>query len=88
MLAASWFVFATLSVGEFALFHFAMFQLTPLAGRLNKYVYRSESYLSHLVRTQRFVDELGRQEEALSGEESAPDPVEEVAFEDVWFSYN
>ncbi len=65
-----------------------MFQLAPLAGRLNKWVYRTESYLSHLVRTQRFVDELEAQEEALSGEEPAPDPVEDVAFEDVWFSYH
>lgn len=46
------------------------------------------SCLSHLVRTQRFVDELEAQEEALSWDDPTPDPVEEVAFENVGFSYN
>lgn len=82
------FVFTTLGVGELGLFLFAMFQLAPLAGRLNKYLYRMESKLSHLVRTQQFVDELEAKEEALSGEEPAPKPVDAVAFEDVWFSYS
>lgn len=82
------FAFTALSVGELGLFLFAMFQLAPLVSQLNKYLYRTESYLSHLVRTQRFVDELESREEAMSGDESAPDPVEDVAFEDVWFSYN
>ena len=81
------FVFTTLSVAELGLFLFAMFQLAPIVARLNKTVYRTESYLSHLVRTQRFVDELMQQEEAVGGDEPAPDPVEEVAFEDVSFSY-
>ena len=81
------FVFTGMSVGELGLFLFAMFQLAPLVASLNKYTYRTESYLSHLVRTQRFVDELERQEEALAGEDPAPDPVESVAFEDVAFSY-
>lgn len=81
------FVFTALSVGELGLFLFAMFQLAPLVSRLNKYVYRTESYLSHLVRTQRFVDELEEREEAMNGEDPAPDPVEDVDLEDVWFSY-
>lgn len=81
------FVFTTLSVGELGLFLFAMFQLAPLVSALNKILYRMESYLSHLVRTQAFVDELERREEAIPGEDPAPDSVREVAFNDVWFSY-
>ncbi len=82
------FVFTTLSVGELGLFLFAMFQLAPLVGKLNKYVYRMESYLSHLVRTQRFIDELERKEEALGGDNPAPESVDIVAFEDIWFAYD
>ena len=80
------FEFTTMGVGELGLFLFAMFQLAPLVGKLNKTVYRLESYLSHLVRTQHFIDELDRQQEG-GGDEPAPDPVTDVTFEDVWFSY-
>lgn len=82
------FVFTTLSVGELGLFLFAMFQLAPIVSNLNKYIYRTESYLSHLVRTQRFIDELGEKEESLPGQEPAPRPVEYLEFDDVRFSYD
>lgn len=82
------FVFTTLSVGELGLFLFAMFQLAPQVSKLNKYLYRTESYLSHLVRTQRFVDELERHEEAPAGDTPAPKSVDHIALENVWFSYN
>lgn len=81
------FVFTGMSVGEIGLFLFAMFQLAPLVAKLNKTIYRTESYLSHLVRTQRFVDELDRREESSSGGDPAPTAVESLEFEDVWFSY-
>ena len=81
------FVYTALSVGELGLFLFAMFQLAPLVSRLNRYVYRTESYLSHLVRTQRFVDELERREESLTGDRPAPDPVTDVEFDGVGFAY-
>ena len=80
------FEFTTMGVGELGLFLFAMFQLAPKVGKLNKTVYRLESYLSHLVRTQHFIDELAAQRE-VDGDEPAPEPVTGVAFEDVGFSY-
>jgi len=80
------FQFSGLSLGALGIFLFAMFRLSPLVSRLNGQIYSLEGDLSHLVRTQEFVDELERQKE--SDGSRLMDEIEQVAFEDVYFSYN
>jgi len=79
------FVFSGLSLGALGIFLFAMFRLSPLVSRLNSQIYRLEGGLSHLVRTQKFIDELEAMEED-DGSQSI-DEIEHVAFDDVHFSY-
>jgi len=80
--------FANLSFGELGLFLFAMFQLGPKVSGLNKLAYSVENELPHLVRTQRFLDELESRQEPTNGSRSVPTDVETVAFDGVSFSYN
>jgi subfamily B ATP-binding cassette protein MsbA len=62
-----------------------MFRLSPLVSRLNSKVYNLEGNLSHLVRTQTFVEELdGRRE---SSGDANPGRVSAIEFDDVRFSY-
>ncbi len=79
------FVFSGLSLGALGIFLFAMYRLGPLASRLNSQFYNLEGNLGHLVRTQRFVDELGERDEE-DGDRSI-DEAEHIAFEDVSFAY-
>jgi subfamily B ATP-binding cassette protein MsbA len=79
------FRFSGLSLGALGIFLFAMFRLSPLVSRLNSQVYSLEGNLSHLVRTQEFVDELKMQEE-IGGSRSI-NKIEHVEFDDVHFSY-
>jgi subfamily B ATP-binding cassette protein MsbA len=77
---------ASLSVAALGIFLFAVFRLAPRVSTLNSTTYNVASTLPHLVRTQRFIDELADQRELDEGTESAP-RVREVAFEDVRFAY-
>jgi len=80
------FAFSSLSLGALGIFLFAMFRLSPLVSRLNSQVYKLEGNISHLVRTQQFVDELRTE-----GEDDGSKPVsgvESVEFDDVKFAYN
>jgi subfamily B ATP-binding cassette protein MsbA len=80
------FTFSGLSLGALGIFLFAMFRLSPLVSRLNSQVYGLEGDLSHLVRTQGFVDELDTREEP---DGSRPiDEIEAVVFDNLWFSYS
>ncbi|UWG48108.1 ABC-type multidrug transport system, ATPase and permease component [Halanaeroarchaeum sp. HSR-CO] len=79
------FTYSGLSLGALGIFLFAMFRLSPLASRLNSRIYDLEGNLSHLVRTQRFVDELQSRHES-DGDRSI-DEIREVKFDDVEFSY-
>ena len=81
-------MFANLSVGELAVFLFAMVQIGPKVSKLNKYYYKVENDLPHLVRTQQFIQELERHEETNEPVQNVPDEVTIVAFDDVWFSYD
>ncbi|WP_247729238.1 ABC transporter ATP-binding protein [Halovivax limisalsi] len=65
--------FLSLSVGELGVFLFAMFQLGPKVSSLNRYLYRVEGELPHLVRTQAFVEELQRHREPTSGATAGAD---------------
>ena len=80
------FTFSGLTLGALGIFLFAMFRLSPLVSRLNSQVYKIEGNVSHLVRTQEFVDELETREES-DGSRSV-DEIEQVQFEDVHFSYD
>jgi len=79
------FTFTGLSLGELGIFLIAMFQLAPKVSDLNSKVYKLESYTSHLVRTQAFLDELEEQQE-FDGDRPVSS-VSEIEFDDVEFSY-
>ena len=80
------FTFTGLSLGALGIFLFAMFQLAPLATRLNSTFYRLEGRLSHLVRTHEFIDELNDRQEDVG--DRPVDHVDRIVFEDVHFRYN
>ena len=80
--------FADLSIGALGVFLFAMFQLGPKVSTLNKQYYKIENDLPHLVRTQRFIDELASHQEQNESTREVPDVVEHVEFDDVEFSYD
>jgi subfamily B ATP-binding cassette protein MsbA len=79
--------FASLSFGELGLFLFAMFRLGPNVSSLNRKFYRLEHDLPHLIRTQRFVEELRDQQEPKGGDRPVPAEVQNIEFENVRFSY-
>ena len=79
------FTFTGLSLGELGIFLIAMFQVAPKVSDLNSKVYKLEGYTSHLVRTQKFLDELDERQEE-SGDKSISH-VSEIEFDDVRFSY-
>jgi subfamily B ATP-binding cassette protein MsbA len=76
-----------LSLGALGVFLFVMFRLGPKVSNLNNEVYALEAQLPHLVRTQRFVGKLERNEEP-SGSETLDGRVDRVEFEDVTFGYD
>ena len=80
------FVFTGLSLGELGVFLIAMFQMAPKVSILNSNVYKLEGSISHLVRTQGFLDELDSRRET-DGDRPI-DEVERIEFDDVGFSYN
>lgn len=79
--------FSSMSFGELGIFLFAMFQLGPKVSNLNKYVYRVDGELPHLVRTQDFLDELKQNREPRDGKHPFPDSIDSFEFDNVWFSY-
>jgi subfamily B ATP-binding cassette protein MsbA len=75
-----------MSLGALGVFLFAMFRLGPKASKLNSLFYRMENHLPHLVRTQKFIDELEQNLESdASG--NVPEEVQTVTFDGVRFSY-
>ncbi|WP_435073279.1 ABC transporter ATP-binding protein [Halorubrum sp. HHNYT27] len=79
------FTYSGLVLGALGIFFLAMFRLAPLVSRLNSNVYNMEGNLSHLVRTQTFVEELNGRRET-SGDVD-PGRVSTIKFDDVRFSY-
>lgn len=79
--------FASLSLASLGVFLFAMFRLAPRVSTLNNMIYQAEGKLPHLVRTQHFIDDLQAREETDKGGQHPPSPVEDVAFNDIEFSY-
>ena len=80
--------FTSLSLGALAAFLFVMFRLGPAVSRANKWFYKIEGRLPHLVRTQRFIDELERSHDVAGGDTPVPDDPTPIAFEDVTFAYD
>jgi subfamily B ATP-binding cassette protein MsbA len=80
------FVFSGLSLGELGIFLIAMFQLAPRVSTLNSHLYKLEGFISHLVRTQRFLDNLSERQEKDGNRPVSS--VDRVEFDDVRFSYN
>ena len=80
------FVYSGLSLGALGIFLLAMFRLSPLVSRLNSQVYTAEGDLSHLIRTQSFVDELTDRHER-SGSDTVSS-ISYIDFDDVGFSYD
>lgn len=79
--------FANLSLGALGVFLFAMFRLGPKASELNSKLYKIENNLPHLVRTQKFIDELEQNAESTDDSEPVPNEIHTVEFDDVRFSY-
>lgn len=80
------FTYSALSLGALSIFLFAMFRLSPIVSRLNGNFYNLEGNISHLVRTQEFVDELEGYAED-DGEKSVSE-IERVEYDDVSFAYD
>ncbi|MEF8863320.1 MAG: ABC transporter ATP-binding protein [Haloarculaceae archaeon] len=80
--------FADLSLGALGVFLFAMFRLGPTASRVNNRFYQVENDLPHLVRSQRFIDELDDLKEPSRATREVPERIERAEFDDVRFSYD
>jgi len=65
-----------------------MFRLAPILSTLNNRVYSLEGQLPHLIRTQRFIDELERHREPAGGGVMPPERVQRIEFDDVRFAYS
>jgi subfamily B ATP-binding cassette protein MsbA len=76
-----------MSLGSLGVFLFAMFRLGPKVSGLNSKIYQIENNLPHLVRTQEFIDELGRSREPDTEAEPVPEEVQSIVFDDIHFSY-
>jgi subfamily B ATP-binding cassette protein MsbA len=79
---------ASLSLAALGLFLFTMFRLAPILSTLNNRVYSLEGQLPHLIRTQRFIDELERHREPAGGGVMPPERVQRIEFDDVRFAYS
>lgn len=80
------FVYSGLSLGALGIFLLAMFRLSPLMSRLNSHFYNVEGRLSHLIRTQAFIDELHSRKEGSGSEQIGK--IRHIEFDDVHFSYD
>jgi len=80
--------YASLSLSGLGVYLFAMFRLGPRVSTLNNLAYQVDADLPHLVRTQRFVDELDDHSEVTGTGRSVPAAIDTVAFEDVSFAYD
>ncbi len=78
--------YSPITLGELAVFLFAMFRLAPQASTINSLVYTLEGNLPHLVRTFEYIDAVDERSEP-SGEEPPPERIDRLAFEDVAFGY-
>lgn len=78
----------SISLASLGVFLFAMFRLAPRISGLNSQFYTIEGQLPHLVRSQRFIEQLERYQEDYSSSTDVPDRVNRIRFDNVLFSYN
>lgn len=79
--------YAALSLATLGVFLFTMFRLAPQISSLNSQAYRIEQDLPHLVRTQRFLDELTEYREPDTAARDLPTTIDGIVFDDVTFAY-
>jgi subfamily B ATP-binding cassette protein MsbA len=79
---------SSLSLANLSVFLFAMFRLGPRVSTLNDFLYRIDGNLPHLVRTQKFIGELEKREEAPDSTADVDEPIDIIAFNDVRFAYD
>ena len=78
-------------LAQLAAFLFAIFRLAPKVSAINDIFYRAEGDLPHLVRMREFTEALESNTEPMvdaADSRPVPDPIEQVAFEGVTFSYD
>lgn len=80
------FTWANLSMTQLGIFLFAIFRMSPLASQVHQEYYRMDGELPHLVRTQDFLQELKSSGEP-SGNQSPPDTIQDLVFDQVTFTY-
>lgn len=79
---------SALSLGATAVFLLAMFRLAPVTKQVSDQVYMIDGQLPHLVTVRERLAELEATREPDGGTATPPDFIEEVAFEDVSFTYD
>jgi subfamily B ATP-binding cassette protein MsbA len=77
---------ASLSLAGLGVFIFAMFRLAPRVSTLNDLVYQAEGNLPHLVRTQKFLQELEVVQE--TGGDQSISEIDRITFTNVTFAYD
>jgi subfamily B ATP-binding cassette protein MsbA len=80
------FIYSGLALGALSIFLLAMFRLSPLISRLNSRLYELEGMLSHLIRTQAFMNKLQGREE--TGGSKSVSIVSRIEFDSVSFAYD
>ncbi len=81
-------VFMDMSFAALGAFLFIMFNLGPLISSTNRRYYQLEGMLPHLIRTERFIDELQSNPDHHGGEEPVPESPFPLVFDDVSFAYD
>ena len=79
---------ADLTLATLGVFLFAMFQIGPKVSQANKFFYKIEGRLPHLIRTQRFIEELESNPDVEGGDRPVPDDPTPIEFDDVSFAYD
>lgn len=79
--------FANMSLGALGVFLFAMFRLGPKVSQVNTLFYRVENNLPHLVRMQRFIEDLEASREPTTADEPVPEEIERIEVDDLHFAY-
>lgn len=81
-------IYANMNLGALSVFLFAMFRLGPKASNMNSHFYRIENNLPHLVRMHDFILELKQNSEPNVNSNPAPQDVNKISFDEVYFSYS
>jgi len=79
---------ADLSLAALGVFLYAMFQVGPRVSQANKYFYKVEGRLPHLIRTHRFIEELEANRDVQGGDRPVPTDPTPIEFDSVSFSYD